>query len=73
MSDSIPCRIACYFHISPVQHTHLSDGEDFGTILSLAWFINVEQELWYESEGLRVSLDLGRIQVVNLFVVLHCI
>lgn len=52
---------------------HLSDGEDFGTILSLAGFINVEQELRYESEGLRVSLDLGRIQVVNLFVVLHCI
>lgn len=52
---------------------HLSDGEDFGTIPSLAGFINVEQESWYESKGLRVSLDLGRIQKVNLFVVLHCI
>lgn len=51
---------------------HLSDGEDFGTIPSLAGFINVEQELWYQSKGLRVSLDFGRIQEVNLFGVLHC-
>lgn len=46
---------------------HLSDGEYFRSIPSLAHFLNMEQELWYESKGLRVSLDLGRIQEVNLF------
>lgn len=54
----------------------LSDGEDFGTIPSLFGTIpsiGVEQELRYELKGPRVSLDLGRIQEVNNFVVLHCI
>lgn len=50
----------------------LSDGEDFGTIPSLAGPIDVEQESRYELKGLRVSLDLGGIQEVNNFVGLHC-
>jgi len=49
---------------------HLSAGEDCGTIPSLAGFVSGEQELGYESKGLRVSLDGGGIQEVNLFVVL---
>lgn len=46
---------------------HLRDGEDFDTVPSLAGFINVEQKLGLESKGLRICLDLGRIQEVNFF------
>lgn len=43
---------------------HLRDGEDFGTVPSLAGFVNVEQKLCHKSKGLRICLDLGRIQEV---------
>lgn len=52
---------------------HLSDRKDLGTVPSLAAFIDLGQELWYESKGLRASLDLGRVQEMSLYVVLHCI
>lgn len=48
---------------------HLRDGEDFGTVPSLAGFVNVEQKLCHKSKGLRICLDLGRIQEVIFFVV----
>lgn len=61
VSEFIPCRKTCCFLISAVYPMHLSDREDFGTILSLAGFINIEQGLWFDSKGLRISLDLGGI------------
>lgn len=46
---------------------HLSDGKDFGTLPSLAGFVHLEQKLFHRSKGLRICLDLGRIQEMNFF------
>lgn len=50
---------------------HLRDGEDFDTVPSLTGFINVEQKLCLKSKGLRICLDLGRIQEVNFFLLFY--
>lgn len=50
-----------------LKHMHLRDGEDFGNVPSLAAFISVEQKLCYKSKGVRICLDLGRIQEVIFF------
>lgn len=67
VSGSIPYERTWYFHISAVQHMHISDGEDFGTVPSLVGFVSVEQKLCHKSKGLRICLDLGRIKEVNFF------
>lgn len=71
MSGSIPYEITWYFHISAVQHMHLSDGEDFGTVPSLAGFVSVEQKLCHKFKGLRICLDLGRIQEMKFFLLVY--
>lgn len=74
MSESNSCVISLFFHISAVYHRHLRDGEDFGTVSSLAGFINIEQKLCHKSKGLKICLDLGRIQEVKFVLLfLHCI